>query len=541
MASYLVEGGPSKTFARIKALMHGEPAIWHELVERLTDLALASLRSQLDAGASAVQVFDSWAGILTPQHYRELVLPATTRLFAELADSHPGIPTILFGVGTGELLAPMATAGSSVVGIDWRVPLDEARRRVGPGVAVQGNLDPAMCLTTWEVAAAETPRGAQPGRRRTRAHLQPRPRRPPRDGPGHPRAGGRPGPRRGPGGSRGAPVSGPSGPPTGVLVMAHGTPSDPAGIEPFYTSIRRGRPPTPDLLAELVGRYGAIGETSPLAERTRAQVEGLAAALEAAAPGEYMVRYGAKHTSPAIEGGMAELVAAGVDRVVAIVLTPHQSSLGSGEYIRRAAEAASLAPRPVTLVPVTSWHRAPGLAALLAERTGEALASIDTAARTRTAVFFTAHSLPLRVVADGDPYPGQVGESASDIAGLLGLDGAPDVTWGVAWQSAGRTPDPWLGPDVLAELRRVAAEGASSVVVCPVGFVSDHLEILYDLDIEAADVARSVGVAFARTRSLNDDPRFLAILAGVVREAAEGSTPGPPGGAAVRTGSAPTA
>ncbi len=156
VASYLVEGGPSKNFTKVKALMHGEPLIWRDLVDRLTDLALASLRSQLDAGASAVQVFDSWAGILTPRHYRELVLPATRRLFTELAHTHPGVPTILFGVGTGELLTSMASAGSSVVGIDWRVPLDEARRRVGPGVAVQGNLDPALCLSTWEVAEAET-------------------------------------------------------------------------------------------------------------------------------------------------------------------------------------------------------------------------------------------------------------------------------------------------------------------------------------------------------------------------------------------------
>jgi uroporphyrinogen decarboxylase len=156
VASYLVEGGPSKNFTKVKALMHGEPAIWHDLMERLTDLALTSVRSQLDAGACAVQIFDSWAGILTPHHYRQLVLPATRRLFTELAESHPGTPTILFGVGTGELLSSMATAGSTVVGIDWRVPLDEARQRVGPGIAVQGNLDPAMCLTTWEVAATET-------------------------------------------------------------------------------------------------------------------------------------------------------------------------------------------------------------------------------------------------------------------------------------------------------------------------------------------------------------------------------------------------
>jgi uroporphyrinogen decarboxylase len=156
VASYLVEGGPSRNFTRVKALMHTEPGLWHQLIDLLTDLALASLRSQLDAGADAVQIFDSWAGILTPRHYETLVLPATRRLFAELASSHPGVPTILFGVGTGELLSLMGSAGSSVVGIDWRVPLDDARRRVGPGIAVQGNLDPALCLSPWPVVAAET-------------------------------------------------------------------------------------------------------------------------------------------------------------------------------------------------------------------------------------------------------------------------------------------------------------------------------------------------------------------------------------------------
>lgn len=168
VASYLVEGGPSRTFASIKALMHGQPRVWHLLLDRLTELALASLRSQIDAGAAAVQVFDSWAGILSPRHYEDLVLPATRHLFAELADSHPGIPTILFGVGTGELLALMATAGSDVVGIDWRVPLDEARRRVGPAVAIQGNLDPALCVSDLQVAEAETREvldraGSEPG------------------------------------------------------------------------------------------------------------------------------------------------------------------------------------------------------------------------------------------------------------------------------------------------------------------------------------------------------------------------------------------
>lgn len=314
--------------------------------------------------------------------------------------------------------------------------------------------------------------------------------------------------------------------PTGVLVMAHGTPGTPEEIEPFYTSIRRGRPPTPELLADLVRRYDAIGGISPMAERTRRQVDGLAAVLEGSSPGQYLVRYGAKHTFPRIEDGVSALHAEQVGRIVGIVLTPHQSSLGSGQYIQRAAEAVAATDPPSDFVGIPSWHRAPGLAELLAARTTTALAALTPDQRRRTTVFFTAHSLPEKVLGEGDPYSEQVHQSAADIAELLGLEsatGGSDSTgteWGVAWQSPGRTADPWMGPDLLSEIRRVAANGTTSVVVCPVGFVSDHLEILFDLDIEAAGVARSAGVAFARTSSLNDDPGFLAVLADVVRAAA---------------------
>ncbi|HEV3264726.1 MAG TPA: ferrochelatase [Acidimicrobiales bacterium] len=320
----------------------------------------------------------------------------------------------------------------------------------------------------------------------------------------------------------------PSPSPIGVLVMAHGTPATPQEIEPFYTSIRRGRPPTPELLADLVRRYDALGGASPLAERTRRQVEGLAATLEVVAPGDYTIAYGAKHTTPRIEEGVAVLRDRNVEQIIGLVLTPHQSSLGSGEYLRRAGEAAGVAGAttpPTEFVAIPSWHRAPGLAALLADRTRAALESLTPAQRQKTTVFFTAHSLPEKAVADGDPYPDQVQQSASDIADLLGFDPGSGSgsgpgsgpAWGVAWQSPGRTADPWMGPDLVSEIRRVAADGATSVVVCPVGFVSDHLEILYDLDIEAADVARSLGMAFTRTASLNDDPGFLRILADVVR------------------------
>jgi len=315
-------------------------------------------------------------------------------------------------------------------------------------------------------------------------------------------------------------VTGTNGPPVGVLVMAHGTPSTPEGIEPFYTTIRRGRPPTPELLDELVGRYRAIGGTSPLTERTRSQVDGLAAALEVAAPGQFVVRYGAKYVQPTIEEGVAALAEAGVGRVVGIVLTPHQSSLGSGEYFRRAEAASASVDPALPMIPVPSWHRADGFARLLADRTEACLASLSDEEHRQVAVFFTAHSLPLRVVAEGDPYPDQVAQSAADIAALLDFGADPRLRWGVAWQSAGRTADPWIGPDLLEEIRRVADEGATAVVVCPVGFVSDHLEVLYDLDIEADQVARSVGVRLTRTPSLNDDPRFLDVLVGVVRRAA---------------------
>jgi uroporphyrinogen decarboxylase len=161
VASYLIEGSPSRTYVHTKALMRGEPALWAALLDRLADMAIASLEAQVAAGARAVQLFDSWAGALSPDDYATSVLPASRKVLQGIA--HLGVPRIHFGVGTGELLGLMAGAGADVVGVDWRVPLDEARRRVGPGVAVQGNLDPALCFAPWEVVAAETRRVLERG------------------------------------------------------------------------------------------------------------------------------------------------------------------------------------------------------------------------------------------------------------------------------------------------------------------------------------------------------------------------------------------
>jgi uroporphyrinogen decarboxylase len=166
LASYLIEGGPSRTFARTKALMHGEPELWHQIVDRLADIALATLRAQVNAGASAIQLFDSWAGTLSAADYATFALPASRKVLEGVGDL--GVPRIHFGVGAGELLGLMSEAGADVVGVDWRVPLSVARRRIGTGKAVQGNLDPAVCLAPVDIVIKETTKvlldaGGEPG------------------------------------------------------------------------------------------------------------------------------------------------------------------------------------------------------------------------------------------------------------------------------------------------------------------------------------------------------------------------------------------
>jgi len=302
---------------------------------------------------------------------------------------------------------------------------------------------------------------------------------------------------------------------TGVLLMAHGTPAQPDDLARFYTRIRRGRPPTPEQLAELEGRYAAIGGVSPLAQRTAAQVSAVRTALEARRPGHYVVSFGAKHTEPLIEEAAAGLAAAGVAQVIGLVLTPHGSSFGSQEYLDRAAAALDSAGTP--FVPVEPWYALPALVTLLAGRVQDARRALPGPAT----VVFTAHSLPERIREAGDTYPEQLAESARLVAAAAGLD---DADWMVAWQSAGRTPEPWLGPDVRDVVREMAAGadgGTGAVVVCPIGFVADHLEVLYDLDVEVADVAASAGLGYARTASLNDDPAFIAALADLIVAADE--------------------
>ena len=288
----------------------------------------------------------------------------------------------------------------------------------------------------------------------------------------------------------------------GLVVMAYGTPATPDDIEPYYTHIRRGRPPTPELLADLISRYDAIGGISPLARLTEAQRHGLEAALEARMPGRWRVVLGQKHASPFIEDAVATLASEGITEAVGLVLAPHYSGFSVGEYQRRAAEAGE--PLGLTMHGIESWHLEPAYLGFLTDAVREALAPMPD----RTTVLFTAHSLPERVLVD-DPYPEQLQASASHVAEHLGLS-----NWSLAWQSAGRTPEPWRGPDICEVIRELADDPeCDGVMVCAQGFTSDHLEVLYDLDIEARQLAEGLGLAFGRTRSLNDDAAMIDALA----------------------------
>lgn len=306
-----------------------------------------------------------------------------------------------------------------------------------------------------------------------------------------------------PGGAGAAGVGG-----VGVLLMAYGTPERVEDIEAYYTDIRRGRPPTEEQLADLVRRYDAIGGLSPLAERTRAQRDGLAEVLGDG----YVVELGLKHASPRIEDGAASLTAAGVGRVVGLVLAPHYSALSVGGYHDRAEKALG---GSLPYTGVRSWHTEPELIALLAARWRHAAESFESAELAEVETLVTAHSLPERVREMNDPYEDQLRETAEALAAAAGIR---EGRWRVAWQSAGRTPEPWLGPDLLAVMPALAAEGRRGVIVCPAGFTSDHLEVLYDVDVDAKRAAGEHGMRLVRTESLNDEPVFLRLLARVVRE-----------------------
>jgi protoporphyrin/coproporphyrin ferrochelatase len=280
---------------------------------------------------------------------------------------------------------------------------------------------------------------------------------------------------------------------TAVILMAYGSPEHPEDIRPYLEDIREGRPVSDHAVEELTERYRRIGGRSPLDELTERQRAALERELD------LPVHVGMKHWRPRIADAVAAALAGGADRLVAVVLAPHYSALSIAGY-RERLEAA-LQGR-AELVFVESWHDVEPFIAVLADRIRG----------TDAHVVFTAHSLPERVLAMGDPYKDQLLETSRLVAERAGVD-----RWSFAFQSESPTGEPWLGPDILDELTRLHGDGVEKVLVCPVGFVSDHLEILWDLDVEARERAAELGLELDRIESLNDDAAFIHALATVVR------------------------
>ena len=289
-----------------------------------------------------------------------------------------------------------------------------------------------------------------------------------------------------------------------VLMMAHGTPDSLDQMVEYLTRVRGGRPPSAELLGEMAHHYEAIGGRSPLTELTRAQ----ARALEATLGPPYRVFVGMRNWHPLIEDAVKELTAAGATRCIGIPMAPQYSALSVEKYLQ---EARRHVPDELPLTLVQSWFDHPGLLEAFAENVRRALAgaSVDR-------VIFTAHSLPERVKdlagPSSPPYPVQFEKTAAGVARLLGLE-----EWRTAYQSAGRTPEPWLGPKLEEVLADTARAGSRRVLVVPVGFVCDHTEILFDIDQQAKTVARELGMELERSESLNTSPRFIEAVAEIVR------------------------
>jgi ferrochelatase len=281
-----------------------------------------------------------------------------------------------------------------------------------------------------------------------------------------------------------------------VVLMAYGSPERLADVPAYYADIRGGRPVAPEHLADLVERYRRLGieESSPLnaiTEETRAALE-----RELGLP----VYTGMKHWAPHIADAAEAALAAGSDRIVGLVLAPHYSALsieGYREQLEPAVDGAELEF-------VESWHVEPGFVELLADRIRGSDAH----------VVFTAHSLPARILDTGDPYKDQLLETADAVARTAGVG-----DWSFSFQSESPTGEPWLGPDILDHLEALHARGVDSVLVCPVGFVSDHLEIRWDIDVEAQEKAAELGLRLERIEMPNADPAFVRTLAGIVRRA----------------------
>lgn len=293
--------------------------------------------------------------------------------------------------------------------------------------------------------------------------------------------------------------------------MAYGGPASLDDVEPYLLDVRGGRPASPKLVAEIKERYRLIGGRSPLVEITRAQANALEARLNSDGR-DIRVYVGMRHWHPYIRDAVAQIIADRLAHVVALCMAPHYSRMSVGAYFDKLRAAQSELGATFDVIFIESWHDHPLLIQAITEKVQAALQKFPADARDAVQIVFTAHSLPERIMKDGDPYDMQLRETARAVAARLGL-----AQWRFCYQSAGRSGEPWLGPPVEKVIVELAEAEHKNILVAPVGFVADHVEVLYDIDIEAKRLAEAHGARLERTESLNTSPTFIEALVDIVK------------------------
>lgn len=293
----------------------------------------------------------------------------------------------------------------------------------------------------------------------------------------------------------------------GLLVMAYGGPDKLEDVEPYLLDVRGYRPTTQEIIHEVRERYREIGGRSPILEQTQAQANALESALNSNG-NEFKVYVGMRHWHPFIKDALANMQAEGIEKAVGVVMAPHYSRMSIGAYYLRLEEANS----PIAFARIENWHLDAGYINALAERVHDALQRFPKEIRADVPVIFTAHSLPEKILEWNDPYPAQLRETVSAVMEKLGSQ--PHE---FAYQSAAISTIPWLGPDAGEVIERLVSEGKQHILLCPIGFVCEHVEILYDIDIVYQNLAKSLGIHLERIEMLNTAPEMIDGLAGLIR------------------------
>ncbi len=297
----------------------------------------------------------------------------------------------------------------------------------------------------------------------------------------------------------------------GLLVMAYGGPNNLDEVEPYLMDVRGYRPTSPEIVHEVRERYREIGGHSPILERTWAQADALETRLNMEGQ-EFKAFVGMRHWHPFIKDTLNEMYSQGIERTVGLVMAPHYSRMSIEAYFKNVEKAES----PMRIARVNDWHLLPGYLNALEKRIRNALERFPESVRAEVPVIFTAHSLPERILEWDDPYPRQLLETVDSLMKLLGSQ-----PYEFAFQSAAISTEPWLGPDASDLINRFADAGKRNILICPIGFVCEHVEILYDIDIVYQALAKTLGVRLERIDMLNDEPEMISGLAGLVRSAAQ--------------------